>query len=97
MAKSARSRAEQHFTASQKKDKQDLKEREKAWQDKLDRTATLRALRLAKEAEDKQAADAAAALKAATKKPAKKKSAAKTAASAKTASAKTASAETASA
>ena len=36
MAKSARSRAEQHFTASQKKDKQDLKEREKAWQDKLD-------------------------------------------------------------
>jgi len=77
MAKSARSRAEQHFTASQKKDKQDLKEREKAWQDKLDRTATLRALRLAKEAVDKQAADEAAALKAATKKPAKRKSAAK--------------------
>ena len=77
MAKSARSRAEQHFTASQKKDKQDLKEREKAWQDKLDRTATLRALRLAKEAVDKQDADEAAALKAATKKPAKRKSAAK--------------------
>jgi len=77
MAKSARSRAEQHFTASQKKDKQDLKEREKAWQDKLDRTATLRALRLAKEAVDKQAADEAAALKAAIKKPAKRKSAAK--------------------
>ena len=77
MAKSARSRAEQHFTASQKKDKQALKEREKAWQDKLDRTATLRALRLAKEAVDKEAADEAAALKAATKKPAKRKSAAK--------------------
>ena len=76
MAKSARSRAEQHFTASQKKDKQDLKEREKAWQDKLDRTANLRALRLAKEAADKQAAEEATAQKAA-KKNAKKKPAAK--------------------
>ena len=85
MAKSARSRAEQHFTASQKKDKQDLKEREKAWQDKLDRTATLRALRLAKEAADKQAADEAAALEAATKKPAKKKSAKKKSAAKKVA------------
>ena len=68
MAKSARTKAEQHFTASQKKDKKDLKEREKVWQDRLDRTATLRALRLAKEAEDKKAAEDAAANKSASKK-----------------------------
>ena len=67
MAKSARSRAEQHFTASEKKDKQDLKEREKAWQQKLDHTANLRALRLAKEAADKKAAEEADAEKAASK------------------------------
>ena len=64
MAKSARNKAERHFTASQKKDERDLKEREKEWQKKLDHTASLRALRLAKEAADKKAADEAAAKKA---------------------------------
>ena len=67
MLKSAKSRAEEHFTATQKKDKQILKEKEKARQEKADHVASLRALRLAKEAADKKAAEAAAAEKMAAK------------------------------
>ena len=72
MLKSVRSRAEEQFTATQKKDKQALKEKEKAWQEMSDRTANLRALRLAKEAADEEAAEKAAAEKAAEKAAAKK-------------------------
>jgi len=67
MLKSVRSRAEEQFAATQKKDKQALKEKEKAWQEMSDRTANLRALRLAKEAADEEAAEKAAAKKAAAK------------------------------
>ncbi len=75
MAKSPSSRAEEQFAATQKKAKQFVKEKEKAWQDLNDRVAKQKALRLAKEAADKEAADkaeaekaAAAAAKAAAKK-----------------------------
>ncbi len=56
MLKPARSRAEKLFTATQKKDNQLLKEKEKAQQERAKHLATLRALRLAKEAADKEAA-----------------------------------------
>jgi hypothetical protein len=59
MMKRARSRAERHFTATQKKDEQFLKEKEKAQQETKKHVASLRALRLAKEAADKEAAAAA--------------------------------------
>jgi len=68
MRKSPRSRAEEQFAATQKKAKQALKDKEKAWQESEKRVATLRALRLAKEAADKEAAEAAAAEKAPAKK-----------------------------
>ena len=42
------------FAATQKKDKQALKEKENAWQQRMEHTARLRALRLAKEAADKK-------------------------------------------
>jgi hypothetical protein len=45
------------FTATQKKSKQDLKAKETAWQQRMDNTARLRALRLAKEAADKERED----------------------------------------
>ena len=67
MRKSVKSRAEEQFAATQKKDKQPLKEKEKARQEMAERVARLRALRLAKEAADKGAAAAAAAEKAAAK------------------------------
>jgi colicin import membrane protein len=67
MANAARVRAEQLFTATQKKDKKFLKAKEKAELDVAERMAKQRALRLAKEAADKEAADAAAAEKAAAK------------------------------
>ena len=67
MAKSAKSRAEVQFAATQKRDKQFLKEKEKAQQELVERVAKLRALRLAKEAADKEAAEQAAAEKAAAK------------------------------
>ena len=54
MLKSVKSRAEEQFAATQKKDKQVLKEKETAWQHGLEHTARLRALRLAKEAADKE-------------------------------------------
>ncbi len=54
MLKSVKSRAEEKFAATQKKDKQALTEREKSWQQRMEHTAKLRALRLAKEAADKE-------------------------------------------
>ena len=68
MLKSARSRAEQQFTATQKKSNKALKRKEKAQQDVSEKMARLRALRLAKEAADKEAAEQAAAEKAVAKK-----------------------------
>ncbi len=54
MLMSVKSRAEEQFAATQKKDKQTLKERENVWQQRMEQTARLRALRLAKEAADKE-------------------------------------------
>ena len=68
MLKSVKSRAEEKFAAIQKKDKPALKEKEKALQERAEHVARLRALRLAKEADDKEAADKEAAEKAAAKK-----------------------------
>ena len=67
MLKSVKSRAEEQFAATQKKNKQALKEKEKARQERAEHVAGLRALRLAKEAADKKAAEKEAAAKAATK------------------------------
>ncbi len=67
MLKSVKSRAEEQFAATQKKDKQALTEKEKARQERAEHVAGLRALRLAKEAADKEAAEATAAEKAAAK------------------------------
>ncbi|MDP6564667.1 MAG: hypothetical protein QF578_07560 [Alphaproteobacteria bacterium] len=61
MPKSARSRAEEQFAATQKKAKQDLEEKEMARRERADQIARLRALRLAKEAADKKAAQDAGA------------------------------------
>ncbi len=61
MSKSVKSRAEEFFAATQKKDKQVLKEKEKARQESAQHVAGLRALRLAKEAAEKAAAEKAAA------------------------------------
>ncbi len=68
MAKSVKSRAEEQFAATQKKDKQALKEKEKARLQRAEQVARLRGLRLAKEAADKAAAEKEAAEKAAAKK-----------------------------
>jgi hypothetical protein len=57
MLKTVKSRAEEQFAATQKKDKQVLKEKETAWQQGLEHTARLRGLRLAKEAADKEKED----------------------------------------
>ncbi len=67
MLKSTKSRAEEQFAATQKKDKLALNEKEKARQERAEHVASLRALRLAKEAADKQAAENDAAEKAAAK------------------------------
>ncbi len=67
MLKSAKMRAEEHFTATQKKDKQALKEKERARQERTEHVASLRALRLAKEAADKEAVEEADAEKGAAK------------------------------
>ncbi len=56
MLKSANSRAEEQFAATQKKNKPALTEKEKARQERAEHVASLRALRLAKEAVDKEAA-----------------------------------------
>ena len=73
MRKAAKSRAESLFTATQKKDQEVQKEKEKALQERAEHTAKLKALRLAKEAADKEIADKAAAEKAAAKKTTPKK------------------------
>ena len=52
MLKSARSRAEAQFAATQKKGKPALNEKEKEQQGRAENTAKLRALRLAKEVAD---------------------------------------------
>jgi hypothetical protein len=54
MLKTMKSKAEEQFAATQKKDKQVLKEKEYAWHQRMEHTAKLRALRLAKEAADKE-------------------------------------------
>jgi len=54
MLKTVKSRAEEQFAATQKKEKKALKEKKTAWQQGLEHTARLRALRLAKEAADKE-------------------------------------------
>ncbi len=56
MSKSVKLRAEEQFAAIQKKDKQPLKEKNKAQQKRAEHVASLRDLRLAKEAADKEAA-----------------------------------------
>jgi colicin import membrane protein len=61
MWKSSKSRNEKQFTATQKKDKQILKEREKPRREKAEHVAKLRALRLAKEVADKEATEKAEA------------------------------------
>ena len=54
MLKSVRSRAEEQFVASQKELKLVQKEKDKAGQERAEKVARLRALRLAKEASDKE-------------------------------------------
>ena len=61
MLKSVKTKAEEKFAAIQKKDKKVLKEKEIAQLERADHVASLRALRLAKEAVDKNAADEKAA------------------------------------
>ncbi len=56
MLKSAKWRAEEQFSATQKKNKQVLNEKEKARRERAEHVSNLRALRLAKEAADKEAA-----------------------------------------
>ncbi len=67
MLQTTKSKAEIQFAAAQKKDKQALTEKEKALQESAEHMASLRALRLAKEAFDKEAAEAADAEKEAAK------------------------------
>ncbi len=54
MLMSVKSRAEEQFAATQKKDEQALEEKETAWQQRMKHSEKLRALRLAKEAADKE-------------------------------------------
>ncbi|MCH8096560.1 MAG: hypothetical protein IID53_05740 [Proteobacteria bacterium] len=56
MYQSVKSKAEERFAATQKKNKAALKEKEKARLERAEQVAGLRALRLAKEAADKKAA-----------------------------------------
>jgi len=67
MVKSAISRAEVQFAATQKKDNQARKERDKASQGRANHVASLKALRLAKDVADKEAAEQEAAAKLAAK------------------------------
>ncbi len=61
MSASARSKAEQKFANLTRKDTEARKERERAYNAGQEKTARLRALRLAKEAADKEAAEKEAA------------------------------------
>ncbi len=54
MLMSVKSRAEEQFAATQKKNEQALKEKDNAWQQRMKHSTKLRALRLAKEAADKE-------------------------------------------
>ena len=54
MLNTVKSKAEELFAATQKEDKQALNEKETAWQQRMEHTARLRALRLTKEAADKE-------------------------------------------
>jgi len=63
MVESVKSRAEEQFAATQKKDKQAFKEMNKAERERAKHVASLKALRLAKEAADKEAAAEKAAAK----------------------------------
>ncbi len=54
MLSTVKSRAEEMFAATQKKDKQVRTEKETAWQQRMEHSARLRTLRLAKEAADKE-------------------------------------------
>ena len=56
MQKSARSKAEERFAASESKAMKFLQDKEKARHESAERNAKLRALRLAKEAAEKEAA-----------------------------------------
>ena len=75
MQKTVRSKAEEKYAATLKKEQQALADREKARQVEAEHVAKLRGLRLAKQAADKEAAEQAEAAKAATKP--KKRTAAK--------------------
>jgi hypothetical protein len=75
MQKTVRSKAEEKYAATLKKEQQALADREKARQAEAEHVAKLRGLRLAKQAADKEAAEQAEAAKAATKP--KKRTAAK--------------------
>ncbi len=77
MRKSVKSRAEEQFTATQKKAEQALTDSENARQERADHIAKLKALRLGKEAADREAAEKADAEKEAAKKAVAKKAAAK--------------------
>ena len=57
MTKLAKSRAEELFTATQKKGNQARKEKDKASQERAEHIASLKALRLAKELADKDTAE----------------------------------------
>ncbi len=67
MVKLVKSRAEEQFAASQKKDNQARKEKDKASQERAEHVASLKALRFAKDAANKKAAEQEAAEKAAAK------------------------------
>ena len=67
MLKLVISRAAEQFSATQKKAVQALKEKEKVRQERAEHVASLRALRLAKEAANEKAAEKAANQKAAEK------------------------------
>lgn len=64
MLQTIKSTAEEKFAAIQKKEKQFRTEKEKAQRERMELTAKLRALRLAKEADDMKAAKKEAAKKA---------------------------------
>ena len=67
MMNSARSKAEERFAKMRQQEKKAEKERDKAQQENAQKTARLRALRLAKEASDKYTLDREAADKATAK------------------------------
>lgn len=75
----ARTRAQEQFAKVTQRDTEVRKEREKEQSATATKIAKLRALRLAKEAEDKKTADAEALANPPKKKPVKKKVAAKAA------------------